>query len=73
MKADRIEARGTVEKLSRGDLYTISVQHGEHRRTVLAKRSGFLIQRHIRVVPGDEVLIELSPYDTTRGRITRRL
>jgi translation initiation factor IF-1 len=46
---------------------------GAHRGTVLAKRSGRLSVHHIRITEGDRVRLEISPYDTTRGRITRRL
>ncbi|NBP01472.1 MAG: translation initiation factor IF-1 [Proteobacteria bacterium] len=42
------------------------------RETVLATLSGKMRQNHIMVLPGDEVIIEVSPYDTTRGRIMRR-
>jgi translation initiation factor IF-1 len=41
--------------------------------TVLAHISGKIRMHYIRVLPGDKVLIELSPYDLTRGRITYRL
>ncbi len=42
-------------------------------RTVLAHLSGKMRLHHIRILPGDRVLVELSPYDKNRGRIVRRL
>ncbi len=45
----------------------------ENGHSVLAKLSGVMRRRWIRVNPGDRVRIEISPYDLTRGRITYRL
>ena len=73
MSDDMIETTGIVMKVDRGDLHHVTVKHGAHERTVLAKRNGRLHKHHIRIVAGDHVLLEVSPYDTTRGRITRRL
>ncbi len=64
---------GVVEHVGRGDLYTVACTLGALRRTVLARRSGRLNIHRIKIVEGDRVRVEVSPYDTTRGRITRRL
>jgi translation initiation factor IF-1 len=64
---------GVVKKCGRGGLYTVEYAIEGHRGTVLAKRSGRLNVHHIRLTEGDRVRIEVSPYDPTRGRITRRL
>jgi translation initiation factor IF-1 len=72
MAGDALEMTGVVREHRRGDLYQVECQAGALRRTVLAKRSGRLITNKIFVLPGDEVTIEVSPYDTTRGRITHR-
>jgi translation initiation factor IF-1 len=64
---------GIVTKCARGGFYTIEYVLDGHRGTVLAKRSGRLNVHHIRLTEGDRVRIEVSPYDPTRGRITRRL
>jgi translation initiation factor IF-1 len=70
---DFLVLEGTVTKCSRGGFYTVEYLSGAHRGTVLAKRSGRLNVHHIRITEGDRVRVEISPYDTARGRITRRL
>ena len=45
----------------------------DNEQKVLAHLSGKMRMHHIKILPGDRVLIELSPYDTSRGRIVRRL
>lgn len=70
---DFLVLEGTVTKCSRGGFYTVEYVSGAHRGTVLAKRSGRLNVHRIRLTEGDRVRLEVSPYDTTRGRITRRL
>jgi translation initiation factor IF-1 len=70
---DFLVLEGTVTKCSRGGFYTVEYTSGAHRGTVLAKRSGRLNVHHIRITEGDRVRLEISPYDTTRARITRRL
>ena len=68
-KEDSIEVTGTVlEKFPSG---MISVQL-EHDRKVLAHLAGRLRRNRIRVLAGDKVTLELSPYDLTKGRITFR-
>ena len=70
---DFLVLEGVVTKCSRGGFYTVEYLSGPHRGTVLAKRSGRLSVHHIRITEGDRVRLEISPYDTARGRITRRL
>ncbi|MDP9000878.1 MAG: translation initiation factor IF-1 [Myxococcota bacterium] len=70
---DFLVLEGIVTKCSRGGFYTVEYVSGAHRGTVLAKRSGRLNVHRIRLTEGDRVRLEVSPYDTTRGRITRRL
>jgi translation initiation factor IF-1 len=70
---DFLILEGTVTKCSRGGFYTVEYAFGARRGTVLAKRGGRLSVHHIRITEGDRVRLEISPYDTTRGRITRRL
>ena len=68
-KEDSIEVTGTVlEKFLAGQF---SVQL-EHDRVVLAHLAGRLRRNRIRVLAGDKVTLELSPYDLTKGRITFR-
>ncbi|HEY4012048.1 MAG TPA: translation initiation factor IF-1 [Polyangiaceae bacterium] len=68
-----IECEGVVTDVGRGDLYSIEAAMGSARRKVLARRSGKLTKFNIKIVSGDRVLVEVSPYDLGRGRITRRL
>jgi translation initiation factor IF-1 len=64
-----IKAKGTVtENLSR-DNFRVELDNGI---TILATISGKMRQNHIRVMVGDRVEVELSPYDLTRGRISYR-
>ncbi len=72
MAGDFIALEGTVVELARGDLYTVEVELGGVRRRVLAKRSGRLNTHHIKIVCGDVVTVEVSPFDVSRGRITFR-
>ena len=68
-KQDQIKAKGTiVENLSR-DNFRVLLDNGI---TIRATLSGKIRQNHIRVMVGDRVEIELSPYDLTHGRINRR-
>ncbi|MCR5680473.1 MAG: translation initiation factor IF-1 [Prevotella sp.] len=68
-KQDQIRAKGTVvENLSR-DNFWVKLDNGV---TILASLSGRIRQHHIRVMVGDRVEVELSPYDLTRGRISYR-
>ena len=69
-KKDAIEVEGTVIEPLPNTMFAVELENG-HR--VLAHISGKMRMNFIRVVPGDKVLVELSPYDLKRGRITRRV
>jgi len=68
-KKEAIEVEGSVTESLRNATFRVELANG-HR--VLAHISGRLRKHYIRVLPGDRVLVELSPYDLTRGRITYR-
>lgn len=68
-KDDVIEVEGTVVEALPNAMFQVELENG-HR--VLAHISGKLRMNYIRILPGDKVTIELSPYDLTRGRITWR-
>ena len=68
-KADVIEVEGTVVEKLPNAMFQVELEHG-HR--VLAHISGKLRMNFIRILPGDKVTIELSPYDLTKGRIIWR-
>ncbi len=66
-KEDKIEVEGKVVEVLKGSDYLVELQNGF---TVKAYVSGKMRVNMIRILPGDTVTIELSPYDLTRGRIT---
>jgi len=68
-KDDVIEVEGTVIEALPNAMFQVELENG-HK--VLAHISGKLRMNFIRILPGDKVTIELSPYDLTRGRITWR-
>ena len=69
-KKDTIEVEGKVVEPLPNAMFRVELANG-HK--VLAHISGKIRLHYIRVLPGDKVLIELSPYDLNRGRITYRL
>lgn len=66
-KEDKIEVEGKVTEVLKGGDYLVELPNGH---TVEAYVSGKMRVNMIRILPGDTVTIELSPYDLTRGRIT---
>jgi len=68
-KQDMIEVEGTVLEALPNAMFQVELENG-HK--ILAHISGKLRMNYIRILPGDKVTIELSPYDLTRGRITWR-
>lgn len=69
-KKDAIEVEGKVLEALPNAMFRVDLATG-HR--VLAHISGKLRMHFIKILPGDRVTVELSPYDLTRGRITYRL
>lgn len=69
-KEDTIEVEGRVIEPLPNAMFRVELPNG-HK--VLAHVSGKLRMHFIRILPGDRVTVELSPYDLTRGRITYRL
>ena len=68
-KADAIEVAGTVKEALPNAMFRVELENGH---MVLAHISGKMRQHYIRILPGDKVTIEFSPYDLTRGRIVYR-
>ncbi len=68
-KADAIEVKGVVLENLPNAMFKVKL---ENDHVVLAHISGKLRMNFIRILPGDKVTLELSPYDLTRGRITWR-
>ncbi|HIS70275.1 MAG TPA: translation initiation factor IF-1 [Candidatus Gallacutalibacter stercoravium] len=68
-KQDVIEIEGTVKEALPNAMFKVELPNGHE---VLAHISGKLRMNFIRILPGDKVTMEMSPYDLTRGRITWR-
>ncbi|MEE0420925.1 MAG: translation initiation factor IF-1 [Lachnospiraceae bacterium] len=68
-KADVIEVEGRVLEKLPGAMFKVEL---ENKHVVLAHISGKLRMNYIRILPGDKVTIELSPYDLSKGRIIWR-
>ncbi|NJB67455.1 translation initiation factor IF-1 [Desulfobaculum xiamenense] len=68
-KEDAIEVQGVVEEALPNATFRVKLENGHE---VLAHISGKMRKFRIRVLPGDKVTVELSPYDLSRGRITFR-
>ena len=64
-----IEVEGTVVEAMPNTTFQVDIGNGH---TILAHISGKLRMNFIRILPGDKVTVEVSPYDLTRGRITWR-
>lgn len=69
-KPERIEVEGTVITVLPNTMFRVELANG-HK--ILAYISGKMRKHYIKVLPGDRVLVELSPYDLSRGRVTYRL
>ena len=68
-KSDMIEVEGVVVESLPNMTFQVDIGNGH---TILAHISGKLRMNFIRILPGDKVTVEMSPYDLTRGRITWR-
>jgi translation initiation factor IF-1 len=69
VKEEKIEVEGEVVEALPSTMFRVRVDGGHD---VLAKISGKMRKNYIRILPGDRVKVELSPYDLSRGRITFR-
>lgn len=68
-KEDAIELEGTVVEPLPNAMFKVELENGHQ---VLAHISGKMRMHYIKILPGDKVTVELSPYDLDRGRITYR-
>jgi translation initiation factor IF-1 len=69
VKEEKIEVEGEVVEALPSTMFRVEVDGGH---SVLATISGKMRKNYIRILPGDRVKVELSPYDLSRGRITYR-
>ena len=68
-KDDVFEVEGTVEEVLPNTVFKVKIPNGH---IITAQVSGKIRLHTIRILPGDRVTVEISPYDITRGRITYR-
>jgi translation initiation factor IF-1 len=68
-KSEAISASGTVQQSLPNATFRVALDNGH---TVLAHASGALRMHYIKILPGDKVMVELSPFDLSRGQITTR-
>ena len=65
-----IEVKGTIIESLPNAMFLVELEQNHHR--ILAHPSGKMRKNNIRILPGDRILMEISPYDITRGRIIYR-
>jgi len=70
---DIIEIEGVVKKLLPGTMFDVELTKGDTKTMLLCSLAGKLKQHFIKLTVGDKVLIEISKYDMSKGRITYRL
>lgn len=68
-KEDIIEVQGVVKESLPNTQFKVELENGHE---ILAHVSGKIRMNYIRILPGDKVTVEMSPYDLTKGRITYR-
>lgn len=71
-KQETIQLEAVVIKALPNAMFLVEAQIGNTRHEILAHVSGKMRKHFIRILPGDRVTVELSPYDLKRGRITYR-
>ena len=69
-KEDLLEMPGTVSELLPNATFRVTLEQGGHE--IIAHTAGKMRKNRIRVLAGDKVLVEMTPYDLTKGRITYR-
>ena len=69
-KEDLLEMPGTVSELLPNATFRVLLEQGNHE--IIAHTAGKMRKNRIRVLAGDKVLVEMTPYDLTKGRITYR-
>ena len=70
MAKDVIEKEGTILESKPNAMFRVKLENGHE---ILAHISGKIRKNFIRILPGDKVKVEMTPYDLTKGRITFRL
>ena len=71
-RADMLEVEGIVTAIRPGAKFEVNIRVGDEEHTVVCTPSGKLRTNFIKITVGDSVKVEMSPYDTTKGRIIWR-
>jgi translation initiation factor IF-1 len=71
-KQEAVRVEGIVKDALPNAMFKVEINIGDRKHEVLAHISGKMRMHFIRILPGDKVVVEISPYDLTRGRIVTR-
>ncbi|MHC4295456.1 MAG: translation initiation factor IF-1 [Planctomycetota bacterium] len=71
-KGEVIEVEATVKASLPNAMFRLEIELGEKSHEIIGHISGKMRRHYIRITPGDKVLVQLSPYDLTKGRIVYR-
>ena len=71
-KGDNIEVEAVVKQALPNAMFRLEIDMGGNKHEILGMISGKMRRHYIRITPGDKVLVEMSPYDLTKGRIVYR-
>ena len=71
-KGDAIEVEAVVKAALPNAMFRLELEVGEKKHEIIGHISGKMRRHYIRITPGDRVLVQLSPYDLTKGRIVFR-
>ena len=71
-KGDAIEVEAIVKAALPNAMFRLEIEMGEKTHEIIGHISGKMRRHYIRITPGDKVLVQLSPYDLTKGRIVYR-
>ena len=71
-KSDVIEVEAVVKAALPNAMFRLEIETGQRKHEIIGHISGKMRRNYIRITPGDKVLVQLSPYDLTKGRIVFR-
>jgi len=71
-KGDVIEVEAVVKAALPNAMFSLEIEMGETKHQIIGYSSGKMRRYNIRITPGDKVIVQLSPYDLTKGRIVYR-
>ena len=72
VKGEVIEVEATVKAALPNAMFRLEIEIGESKHEIIGHISGKMRRHYIRITPGDRVVVQLSPYDLTKGRIVYR-